>query len=466
MKKTLSLFLAILMTAFALFGCQPAQPPATDTQNHSTETTAPPVIPEHQTIKIMTNDTSKDYIETLVKHFTDKYRDVTVDIVYVEGVQSLDYTEKLSSDLLAGNGPDVILLSNTQLSQKDVSMAKTDVFADLDALNDVYGYLNWDDYVDTVMDAGIFDGTRKIMPAYYQFPLMMGISEVLDREQIVYGEGKTTADFFNSMAGKEMLPFKWPYYFHEYYRYTGLSSVDQYHGTADLQSEDFKAVVSAYYPVYGEVNNGKYRDFLTKGTYPAGNNLTGPLLAEEILFINTNYGNPFTCTLPFMDELYETVQNAGKTPEFVAIPDQTGKGISGTLGYSFAINSATECPEAALRFLAYAVSFEFYCADDEVRAIPVNKAYNEAVRAMYYGEEIQLPEGITMRDFLFGTSAIDREDLDTYYGYLDQVYIPQYIDQTALNYLSMVVVNMVRNGMSMDEAIRQSENDLKIFLNE
>ena len=167
-----------------------------------------------------------------------------------------------------------------------------------------------------------------------------------------------------------------------------------------------------------------------------------------------------------MDELYETVQNAGKTPEFVAIPDQTGKGISGTLGYSFAINSATECPEAALRFLAYAVSFEFYCADDEVRAIPVNKAYNEAVRAMYYGEEIQLPEGITMRDFLFGTSAIDRKDLDTYYGYLDQVYIPQYIDQTALNYLSMVVVNMVRNGMSMDEAIRQSENDLKIFLNE
>ena len=464
MKKTLSFFLAFLMTAFTLFGCQPAQPPATDTQNHSTETTAPPVIPEHQTIKIMTNDTSKDYIETLVKHFTDKYRDVTVDITYVEGVQSLDYTEKLSSDLLAGNGPDVILLSNTQLSQKDVSMAKTDVFADLDALNDVYGYLNWDDYVDTVMDAGIFDGTRKIMPAYYQFPLMMGISEVLDREQIVYGEGKTTADFFNSMAGKEMLPFKRPYFFFEYYRYTGLTLVDQYHGSVNLQNDDFEAVVSAYYPVYGEVHNGRYRDYLITGTYE--DNLTGPLLAEEIFFISGDYSHPYYCSIVFMDGSYESIQSAGKTPEFVAIPDQTGKGISGTLGYSFAINSATECPEAALRFLAYAVSFEFYCADDEVRAIPVNKAYNEAVRALYYGEEIQLPEGITMRDFLFGTSAIDRKDLDTYYGYLDQVYIPQYIDQTALNYLSMVVVNMVRNGMSMDEAIRQSENDLKIFLNE
>ena len=464
MKKTLSFFLAFFMTAFTLFGCQPAQPPATDTQNHSTETTAPPVIPEHQTIKIMTNDTSKDYIETLVKHFTDKYRDVTVDIVYVEGVQGLDYTEKLSSDLLAGNGPDVILLSNTQLSQKDVSMAKTDVFADLDALNDVYGYLNWDDYVDTVMDAGIFDGTRKIMPAYYQFPLMMGISEVLDREQIVYGEGKTTADFFNSMAGKEMLPFKRPYFFFEYYRYTGLTLVDQYHGSVNLQNDDFEAVVSAYYPVYGEVHNGRYRDYLITGTYE--DNLTGPLLAEEIFFISGDYSHPYYCSIVFMDGSYESIQSAGKTPEFVAIPDQTGKGISGTLGYSFAINSATECPEAALRFLAYAVSFEFYCADDEVRAIPVNKAYNEAVRALYYGEEIQLPEGITMRDFLFGTSAIDRKDLDTYYGYLDQVYIPQYIDQTALNYLSMVVVNMVRNGMSMDEAIRQSENDLKIFLNE
>ena len=331
-------------------------------------------------------------------------------------------------------------------------------------MNDVYGYLNWDDYVDTVMDAGIFDGTRKIMPAYYQFPLMMGISEVLDREQIVYGEGKTTADFFNSMAGKEMLPFKRPYFFFEYYRYTGLTLVDQYHGSVNLQNDDFEAVVSAYYPVYGEVHNGRYRDYLITGTYE--DNLTGPLLAEEIFFISGDYSHPYYCSIVFMDGSYESIQNAGKTPEFVAIPDQTGKGISGTLGYSFAINSATECPEAALRFLAYAVSFEFYCADDEVRAIPVNKAYNEAVRALYYGEEIQLPEGITMRDFLFGTSAIDRKDLDTYYGYLDQVYIPQYIDQTALNYLSMVVVNMVRNGMSMDEAIRQSENDLKIFLNE
>ena len=466
MKKTLSFFLAFLMTAFALFGCQPAQPPATDTQNHSTETTAPPVIPEHQTIKIMTNDTTKDYIETLVKHFSDKYPDVTVDITYVEGVQSLDYSEKLSSDLLAGNGPDVILLSPAGLSNNDVVMAKTDVFADLDALNDIYGYLNWDDYVESVVDAGIFDGTRKIMPAYYTFPLMLGIAEVLEREQIVYGEGKTTADFFNSMAGKEMFPFKWPHYFYTYYRYTGLESVDQYHGEADLQNEDFRNVVSAYYPVYGEVHNHKYRDFLTLGSYPNGDNLTGPLLGEEILFINGDGGRPYYCSIVCMDGLYESIQSAGKTPEFVAIPDQTGKGISGTLGYSFAINSATECPEAALRFLAYAVSFEFYCADDEVRAIPVNKAYNEAVRALYYGEEIQLPEGITMRDFLFDTSAIDREDLDTYYGYLDQVYIPQYIDQTALNYLSMVVVNMVRNGMSMDEAIRQSENDLKIFLNE
>ena len=464
MKKTLSLFLAFLMTAFALFGCQPAQPPATDTQNHSTETTAPPVIPEHQTIKIMTNDTSKDYIETLVKHFSDKYPDVTVDITYVEGVQSLDYSEKLSSDLLAGNGPDVILLSPAGLSNNDVVMAKTDVFADLDALNDIYGYLNWDDYVDSVVDAGIFDGTRKIMPAYYQFPLMMGISEVLDREQIVYGEGKTTADFFNSMAGKEMLPFKRPYFFFEYYRYTGLTLVDQYHGSVNLQNDDFEAVVSAYYPVYGEVHNGRYRDYLTQGTYQ--DSLTGPLLAEEILFINGDYSHPYSCYISFLDGLYETVQNAGKNPEFVAIPDQVGKGIAGTLGYSFAINSATECPEAALRFLAYAVSFEFYCADDEVRAIPVNKEYNAAVRAMYYGEEINLPEGITMRDFAYGISTIDREDLDTYYGYLDQVYIPQYIDQTALNYLSLVVVNMVRNGMSMEESIRQSENDLKIFLNE
>ena len=464
MKKTLAFLLAIMITALALFGCQPTQDPSSDTTAAIAESETTPVIPDHQTIKIMTNDTTKDYIETLVKHFTSKYKDITVDIAYVEGVQSLDYTEKLANDLLAGNGPDVILLSNTNLSNQDVSMAKTDVFADLDALNDIYGYLNWNDYVDTVMEAGVFEGTRKIMPAYYQFPMMLGITEVLDREQIVYGEGKTTADFFNSMNGKEMLPFKWPYYFFEYYRYTGLTLVDQYHATVNLQNDDFRSVVSAYYPVYGEVHNRKYRDFLTQGTYQ--DSLTGPLLAEEILFINGDYSHPYSCYISFLDGLYETVQNAGKNPEFVAIPDQVGKGIAGTLGYSFAINSATECPEAALRFLAYAVSFEFYCADDEVRAIPVNKAYNAAVRAMYYGEEINLPEGITMRDFAFGISTIDREDLDTYYSYLDQVYIPQYIDQTALNYLSLVVVNMVRNGMSMEESIRQSENELNIFLNE
>ena len=66
------------------------------------------LIPEHQEISVLCNDTTKSYVDFLVTGFNSKYDNVTITVNYIEGIQASDYSAQLSKMHEDRTGTDII----------------------------------------------------------------------------------------------------------------------------------------------------------------------------------------------------------------------------------------------------------------------------------------------------------------------------------------------------------------------
>ena len=120
-----------------------------------------------------------DQLERLIKRY--EYLNKNVDIVleHIPQMSGNDIAlQRLRSEILAGDGPDIFLLSCEQHYDsepliKDVNLAmRNGIFTDISKYYDADTELGKESLNTTVMNAGVVDGARYVLPLRYNFPVV------------------------------------------------------------------------------------------------------------------------------------------------------------------------------------------------------------------------------------------------------------------------------------------------------
>lgn len=150
---------------------------------------------QERTLWIVTEESSMEdgmtwQAEQIVKEFKSANPDVTVtlEILPDEKERSQERSvrlEKIRADILAGNGPDVYLLPNETFMEepmfRDVQQAMHNgVFADISSYYDADVTLGREELITEVMDGGVADGARYVLPLRYTYPVLYADQQALD----------------------------------------------------------------------------------------------------------------------------------------------------------------------------------------------------------------------------------------------------------------------------------------------
>ena len=167
------------------------------------------------------------------------------EISIIEFESTKQMYEKISTEIMAGKGPDLFSLDYRIPYEK---LIHNGAFADVNELND--GSIDFNDYNSTIMNAGVYNGKRYIIPAFYKPRILRTGSRIANKFNLPNEQGATiTYDdidkIFNSyFQNPQDFSFIYAEDFFSYnskpfiYDYIA-SCVDYEKGTTDFDSPQF-----------------------------------------------------------------------------------------------------------------------------------------------------------------------------------------------------------------------------------
>lgn len=123
-------------------------------------------------------DIIKRYNKYCTKHYDESYQ---IEIVEFESQEEMKL--KMSTEIMAGEGPDIFSLSQKLPFEK---MAANSTLLDVDELiNTYYSEINFDDYNSKVMESGVINGNRYFVPLAYSIDAFISTEETLGKYNLV-----------------------------------------------------------------------------------------------------------------------------------------------------------------------------------------------------------------------------------------------------------------------------------------
>lgn len=182
MKRKLAVFLAALVAAMSLTACSPQSQPSGTAE----ATPAPIVVPEpveqtNKTLKVYYSDyASTPIMDAAVQLYQKQYPDVELEVEKSYSADLESYTTKyqqIANQIMAGEGPDLFVVD--QVSMDVEKMARQGVLADMEPFFEADDF-DWDSYQKVVMDGGVWDGKRLVIPCTYSIPLAITTQTALE----------------------------------------------------------------------------------------------------------------------------------------------------------------------------------------------------------------------------------------------------------------------------------------------
>ena len=191
-----SIFILLLLLLCFLTACGQNQDDLADTSTtdttvlDTTETDVPTssdTSDDENILRIVTDKSEKftinDLVKELVSDFEDSHPGITVELeILPEDVEERTIRlESLRAEIMAGDGPDVFLFPTANYGNRIGGLLFPDVvqsmhngmFADISALYDADTELNKEQLQSTVMEAGVLDDARYVMPLWYSFETVL-----------------------------------------------------------------------------------------------------------------------------------------------------------------------------------------------------------------------------------------------------------------------------------------------------
>lgn len=348
-KIAIILTLQFIITVFAFSGCGES----TASSNSS-----------KLTYCAYNEDTICDIIERYNKYCT-KHYDESYQIEIVKFDSEDTMLTKISTEIMAGKGPDIISLNQKLPFEKLIDNGS---FADIDELAELYkSDIDFDDYNSTIMDCGIYNGKRYIIPITYCPNILITTQEILDKYNLentnfslkeleirlsdkdhsyaLFGNKDETYKFFLS-------------YVNEY--------VDFYNKTTEFSSDEFTESLDYIGKMIRNDNSRK------EGT-------TWDIIGNYLFRTSQlSFDGSMMSTL----NSYFYIYNNNSTPVIIPNYNKKANAVSAFVQCGIALNNNSNNKEKALAFIQYVLSYDIQKLWSEssssssivVRALPVNKA--------------------------------------------------------------------------------------------
>lgn len=303
----------------------------------------------------------------LIDAYNDSNKSDKINVVEIQDGDTLN--GKLSAELMAGKGPDIVLYDSSYngISNMEKMMA-LDVFADYNELikNDSSdSSIDLKNYNEVVMDSGIYNGKRYFMPISYMPNFLITTTKLSDEysidtsKSITYEKSpKVLSKYLNKAKKSEnMSGF---YNVNEELYALIDSNIDFFNKTNTLQSDKFLNNLNA----------------LSELILPADkNNSLGTDPLELVLKGNTMFASLYQITGSEpngMGYIYYYFKSNSQTPLIMNNLSDSEDTSSAFIDKGFLINNNSDKKESAFKFVKYMLSEDVQC-NSEV-GLPVNKA--------------------------------------------------------------------------------------------
>ena len=125
-------------------------------------------------------------VRAAIHHFEDEHEGITInlEILPADAEEAAIRAEQLRVEIMAGSGPDIYLVPRLNVTEstliQDVELSmRNDIFMDISAYYDADKELDKNALNTAIMDAGIIDGNRYVLPFRYTIPVVYANMDML-----------------------------------------------------------------------------------------------------------------------------------------------------------------------------------------------------------------------------------------------------------------------------------------------
>lgn len=305
-------------------------------------------IKSNEKLKYYTSNAEDDF-SSLIKQYNkiclEKY-DESYQIEIIEFENNDDMCTKMSTEIMAGEGPDIISLNQNLPFEK---LIENEAFLDINSLinnDETKDKIELDEYNSFIMNVGVYDGKRYIVPLSYGMDVLVSTQERLKQFNVSGNNGETLtysnvsvkfSPFFNSTTN---------YSFVSNDSDTGLwfDHPMQLFGRFINNYVDFKNKVTLFYSDEFNYN----LDTMSEMVKISEKN-TSDVLFDD-LYTNRS--------LPLIVGKYGYYMSIGETPIMLRGLVKSDDVYSAFVEIGFAINNNTKFREQAYAFIKYVLSYD------------------------------------------------------------------------------------------------------------
>ncbi len=386
-------------------------------------------------------NSSEFFIKDIPSQFNSMNKDVKIKVKSIPNYELSDYNEKLTAELLDGQGPDIVIVPNNIRKLYLNELVQKDVFADLNELIKADENFKLSDYYEKVLDAGVFDGKRYLIPTTFSIPALYTTREILTEngirltsEALDWNSVRQAAlEQQPKVQGKYLLSKLEPI---DIIKNSNVGFIDYKNKKAAFDSNEFRDVLKLYKE-------------LSSTTCPVEKSveigMTNPLKNDSIVLANGTMGT--------MGQIYNSYNGleGEYTPEIYPLPAyKAGEGVlAEPLGF-MAINGKCKNKEAAWSFIKMVLSNQINTSES-ASGLPVNKkAYATYERKMQIKAE----------------TTEEQETLKSFTNIVGRISMCKLNDSYIYNRIGPYFMDYINNKKTVEETVKAIQERVNSYLNE
>lgn len=416
-------------------------------------------IKSNEKLKYYTSNAEDDF-SSLIKQYNkiclEKY-DESYQIEIIEFENNDDMCTKMSTEIMAGEGPDIISLNQNLPFEK---LIENEAFLDINSLinnDETKDKIELDEYNSFIMNVGVYDGKRYIVPLSYGMDVLVSTQERLKQFNVSGNNGETLT---YSNVSVKFSPF-----FNSTTNYSFVSNDSDTGLWFDHPMQLFSRFINSYI------------DFDNKSTFFTDDEFKDNLDIMREMVISTREDNPnalfddlyINRSLPLITGKYAYYKSIGETPVVFRGLVKSDDIYSAFLEIGFAINNNTKLQEQAYAFIKYALSDDCQMRICGAKGNSLSASISFPLNNKAYEQLKYTASRVTDDDDRI--IGIDNDFISTYMKIAD--YVNQctlYRDASHSYYNSSVIGDIVDKYLSGDiskeKFIRQLTAATEIYLTE
>ena len=452
MKNNLLLYILIivLLAALLLVSCTPKDPYLDDDEDDT------PL----QVYLIYFDSYEKSAINKYNKETEfSKIYNRKIEITEFEYEEIENMYDRISSEIMAGKGPDIIFISGITDYYLDLAkMAEQDAFADMDVLIEKSEAFSFEKYNKPALDAGIIGGKRVMMPLSYKVNYIATTQENLDKINMSVPDYLTYEIFFDMVEKAQNETSSVGALYNSRQLLYNMISKD---GLAEEGTDELKKFMEL------EMEDDKRFELLG---YSSGmiEDLYQYVCNGDVLMNysgNTGGGGEFEI-LGKINSIVENLYNK----DFMIMNEPT---MNADISYGYidrgcVINMNSKHKSDAFKFVEYLLSescqYSFTLSTD---AIPVNIASYENAKKDFIKDSYAVLA--PMEDYGYALTPISEEIKNYYIALVEGVTEYKYIGQERYIYKHVIsdTIRDYKDGkIDFDTMIEEINRQLKIYYSE